>query len=192
MALEGPKMASGVSAVSIVGSLLPAVAVPLIVGLFYLDGLVVGKVTPPAALFVAYVAVSTPDRWSLAALSAACVAASTLGQWTLYRGFNGERPTILGLRRRFGVLDRLPRSIRRGVGERRMLLVSRNFSRFGGVGLAVTNSVPVVRGLMSIPAGMSRYPVGRFLAFSTVGNVAYVTLLVLVAKGLVTTVQFVP
>lgn len=182
----------GVVAGSIVTSLLPAVAIPLIVLLFYLDGLVVGKVAPPAALFVAYVAVSSPDRWPLVAISAACVAASTLGQWTLYRGFNDERPTVLGLRRRFGVLDRLPGSIHRTVGERRMQFVSSNFDRFGGFGLALTNSIPVVRSLMSIPAGLSRYPIWRFLLFSTVGNLGYVAFLVLVAKGIVTTVQFLP
>lgn len=185
-------MAPGIVAGSSVASLLPAVAIPLIVVLFYLDGMVVGKVAPPAALFVAYVAVSTPERWLLVATSAACVAASTLGQWTLYRGFNDDRPTILGLRRRFGVLDRLPRSIRRTVGERRMRFVSYSFDRFGGVGLAATNGVPVIRSLMSIPAGLSRYPIERFLLFSTVGNVAYLALLVLIAKGIVTTVRFLP
>lgn len=182
----------GVVAGSILRSLLPALALPLVVGLFYLDGMVVGKVAPPAALFVAYVAVYSPDRWLLIAISTVCVGASTLGQWTLYRGFNDERPTILGLRRRFGVLDRFPRSIRRTVGERRMRFVTHNFDRFGGVGLAVTNGIPVIRSLMSIPAGLSRYPVERFLLFSTVGNVGYLVLLVLVAKGIVTTVQFLP
>lgn len=185
-------MDPGVAAGSLVTSLLPAVVLPLIVVLFYLDGMVVGKVTPPAALFVAYVAVASPGRWFLVALSAVCVAASTLGQWTLYRGFNDDRPTILGLRQRFGVLDRFPRSVRRTVGEPRMRFVSRNFDRFGGIGLAVTNGVPVVRSLMTIPAGLSRYPIERFLLFSTVGNGCYLALLVLVAKGIVTTVRFVP
>lgn len=185
-------MVTGPGYASAIASLLPAIVVPLIVVLFYLDGMVVGKVAPPAALFVAFVAVTSPERWQLVALSVVGVAASTLGQWTLYRGFNEERPKILGLRRRFDVLDRLPHAIRRRVGERRMLLVSRNFDRFGGVGLAVTNSVPLVRSLMSIPAGLSRYPVGRFLLFSTIGNAAYVAFLVLVAKGLVTTVRFLP
>lgn len=185
-------MGLGVAAGSIVSSLLPAVVLPLIVVLFYLDGMVVGKVTPPAALFVAYVAVASPGRWMLAAFSAVCVAASTLGQWTLYRGFNDERPTILGLRRRFGVLERFPASVRRTVGERRMNFVSRTFDRFGGVGLAVANGVPVVRGLMTIPAGLSRYPVERFLLFSTIGNVVYLWLLVLVAKGIDITVRVIP
>lgn len=182
----------GVVAGSIFTSLLPAVVVPMIVVLFYLDGMIVGKVAPPAALFVAYVAVSSPDRWLLVAISGLCVAASTLGQWTLYRGFNDERRTILGLGRRFDAVDRLPRWIRRTVGERRMRFVSQNFDRFGGVGLALTNAIPVVRSLMSIPAGLSRYPIERFLLFSAVGNAGYLALLVLIAKGIVTTVQFLP
>ncbi len=182
----------GIDLVSVVLSLLPVVVVPLLLVLFYFDGMVVGKFTPPGALFVGYVAVLSPSGWSLLLVCAGSVVASTLGQWTLYRAFNEERPEFIGIRRRVPYLRRLPNYVRKRVGKRRMKFVTRTFQRFGGAGLCVTNAVPLVRCLMSIPAGLSRYPVGRFLLFSTVGNALYVLLLVAVAKGLVSTIRFLP
>lgn len=38
--------------------------------------------------------------------------------------------------------------------------------------------IPIVRSLISIPAGMSRMPMGRFLAYTTVGTVLWNTALV--------------
>lgn len=178
--------------VSALLSVLPIALIPVILLLFYFDGMVIGKFTPPGALFVAYVAVVTPSGPTLLAVGALGVIASTLGQWTLYRGFNEERPELLGIRRRVPYLQRLPVVVRRRVGKRRMRFVTRTFDRFGGVGLCLTNAIPGVRCLMSIPAGLSRYPVGRFLAFSTIGNVLYMVLLVGIARGLLGTVRFLP
>ena len=181
-----------VDVVSTVLSVLPVVLVPLILLLFYFDGMVIGKFTPPGALFVAYVAVVTPPERTLLIVAALGVVASTLGQWTLYRGFNEERPEFVGIRRRIPHLRRLPVVVRRRVGERRMRFVARTFDRYGGVGLCLTNAIPGVRCLMSIPAGLSRYPVGRFLVFSTIGNGLYMILLIAVARGLLGTVRFLP
>ncbi|WP_331233502.1 DedA family protein [Natronorarus salvus] len=175
-----------------VWSMLEAIGVPLILVLFYFDGMVVGKVTPPAALFVAYVALATPPTSVLVLLAAASVAASTLGQWTLYRGFNEESPEFFGIRRRVPYADRLPFVVRSGVGERRMAFVTRYFDRFGGAALCLTNAVPLVRNLMSIPAGLSHYPVGRFLLFSAAGNTLYLGALVAIAFGLLETARFLP
>ncbi len=66
------------------------------------------------------------------------------------------------------------------------------FDRFGGSALAVTNAVPGTRSLMGIPAGLSRYPVRRFLVLSTVGNALYVVLLTAIARGLVDLTGLVP
>ena len=166
-------------------ALVAAVGVPLFVALFYFDGMIIGKFTPPGALFVGYVVVVNPSGLMLFAVIGSCVAASTLGQWTLYRGFNEDRPEFFGIRRRVPYLDRVPFFVRAKVGERRMRFVTRTFDRFGGVGLCVTNVVPGIRSLMTIPAGLSKYPVSRFLVFTTVGNVLYMILLVAVARGLI-------
>ncbi len=166
-------------------SLVATLGVPLFVALFYFDGMIIGKFTPPGALFVGYVVVVNPSGLVLVAVIGLCAAASTLGQWTLYRGFNEDRPEFIGIRRRVPYLDRIPFFVRGKVGKRRMRFVNRTFDRFGGVGLCLTNTIPGVRCLMSIPAGLSKYPLGRFLVFATVGNVLYMFLLVAAARGLI-------
>ncbi len=165
--------------------LLQALAVPVVLALFYLDGMVIGKVTPPAALYVAYVVFVDPATSTLLAVAALSTVAATLGQFTLYRGFNEESPEFLGLRRRLPYVDRIPFVVRDRVGEGRMRLVERLFDRFGGVALAVTNAIPGIRSLMSVPAGLSKYPVRRFLVLSTVGNAIYLVALTAIARGLV-------
>ena len=160
-------------------------AVPLILLLFYLDGMVVGKITPPAALYVGYVVLVSPSTITLVAVGIAAVLASTLGQLTIYRGFNEESPEFVGIRRTVPYVDRIPRIVKRRVGDRRMEFVTRLFDRYGGIGIAMTNAIPGIRSLMAIPAGLSEYPAGRFVAFSIVGNVAYVIIVTAAAKGFV-------
>ncbi len=182
----------GIDLGPVFGPLLPTLAVPLLVLLFYFDGMVIGKFLPPAAFFVSYVALLRPSPATLLPVSVACVVASTLGQWTLYRGLNDESPEFFGIRRRVPYVDRVPLVVRGGIGERRMQVVDGLFDRFGGVALPVTNVIPGIRSLLTIPAGLSRYPVGRFLAFSFLGNVVYVALLIGVGLGFVEVAQLVP
>lgn len=164
---------------------LQALAVPAILLLFYLDGMVIGKFTPPATLYVAYVVLLEPTGQVLIVVAVLSTAAATLGQFTLYRGFNDESPEFFGLRRKLPYVDRIPLLVRERIGERRMRLVGNLFDRFGGTALAVTNVIPGIRSLMSIPAGLSRYSARRFVLFSSVGNVVYVTLLTAIGRGLV-------
>lgn len=171
--------------------ILEALAVPVILLFFYLDGMVLGKVTPPAAFYIAYVAFVSPEMSTLVVVAVMSVIASSLGQFTLYRGFNTESPEFIGIRRAVPYADRLPWIIRRRVGDKRMQVVTRLFERFGGFALAVTNTIPLIRSLMSIPAGMSRYSRTRFLVFSTIGNAVYLVFLTAVAEGIVDVAIFV-
>lgn len=173
-------------------SLLKALGVPVILLLFYLDGTLVGKFMPPATLYVAYVALSAPSNGVIALVAVASVVASTLGQFTIYRGFNEESPEFIGIRRTVPYVDRVPFVVKDRIGDRKMDLVGRLFDRFGGAGIIVTNLIPGVRCLMSIPAGLSAYPRGRFLAAATLGNVVYLLLLTGVARGIAGLARFAP
>lgn len=185
-------MFDGIDVGPLAGSMLPVLTVLLLLALFYFDGMVIGKFLPPAAFFVSYVAVLRPPLSVLLLVSLTCVVASTLGQWTLYRGLNEESPEFFGIRRRLPYVDRVPLIVRGGIGDRRMGTVTSVFDRFGGAALPIANVIPGIRSLLTIPAGLSRYPVGRFLAFSFLGNVAYVALLVGVGLGFVELSQYVP
>ena len=53
------------------------------------------------------------------------------------------------------------------------------FDRHGGVAVFLGRLVPMVRTLISIPAGLSEMPLGRFLAWSWLGTLIWTTLLAL-------------
>lgn len=53
------------------------------------------------------------------------------------------------------------------------------FDRHGGSAVLVGRCVPVVRSLVSIPAGVERMPLGRFLAYTTLGSAVYNGVLVM-------------
>lgn len=172
--------------------LLQTLAVPLILFLFYLDGMVIGKITPPAALYVVYVVLIAPSTTTLFVVAVLSVIAATLGQFTLYRGFNERSPEFVGIRRRVPYADRIPFVVHDRVGERRMRFINRLLDRFGGVAIAVTNVVPGVRSLMSIPAGLGQYPRRRFLFFSTLGNAIYLVFLTAIGRGILDIATYVP
>lgn len=170
--------------VDTVAELVLFVGLPLLAGLFYLEGLIVGKVLQPPAVFVTVVAITTPSWPTLAVLSAACTIAVVAGQWTTYRSFDTSSPNILGVRRRVPRLAVLPERAVARLGRRRFQLVDELFERYGGVGIFVTTFLPVVRGLMAVPAGLSSYPTRRFLVVSIVGNGLYFPTLIAVAFGI--------
>ncbi len=171
---------------------LRTLVVPLILLLFYLDGMVIGKITPPAALYVVYVVLVDPSTTVLFAVAVLSVIAATLGQFTLYRGFNERSPEFIGIRRTIPYVDRIPFLVHDRVGQRRMRFINRLLDRFGGIAITVTNIVPGIRSLMSIPAGLSQYPRRRFLFFSTLGNVIYLILLTAIGRGLLDLATYAP
>lgn len=164
-------------------AVVPALGAPLLFALFYAEGLIVGKLLQPPPVFVAYVAVTRPGTLWLALVCLGCLGAATLGQWTLYRGIEAT-----GQSRGFDrvpLLGESPARMRERVGERRFRVVARLFGRYGAAGIVFTNSLPVVRSLASIPAGLGSYPRGRFLLTAAAGNAVFLAGLVAVAYGVV-------
>lgn len=168
-----------------------AVGGPLLVVLFFFEGLFVGKILQPPIVFVGYVAAVAPEIHELVVLGVAAAAAATLGQWTLARGFDEDAPEAIGLRRRVPGLDRIPLIVQDRVGQRRLAIVDRYFDAYGGWALALSNLVPGVRGIMAVPAGLGSYPVGRFLLAAGVGNAAYLGVLSAAGVGVRGAARFV-
>lgn len=52
------------------------------------------------------------------------------------------------------------------------------FYRHGGPAVFFGRCVPVIRSLISIPAGMTNYPLGKFLALTTLGTLVWNTALI--------------
>ncbi len=92
----------------------------------------------------------------------AATAGSVLGAWALYAaGRFGGRPTVLRLRPLLRVdAERLTRA-------------EAWFARRGAWLVLGGRLVPGVRALVSIPAGMARMPLWRFLALTALGSAAW-------------------
>ncbi len=58
------------------------------------------------------------------------------------------------------------------------------FARHGGAAVLLGRMVPGVRAVISIPAGIAHMPVARFLLLSTIGSLAWTTLLVVAGHRL--------
>lgn len=56
------------------------------------------------------------------------------------------------------------------------------FNRHGNSAVFFGRFVPVVRSLISIPAGMANYPLGRFITFSTLGTLIWNTVLIFIGR----------
>jgi membrane protein DedA with SNARE-associated domain len=79
-------------------------------------------------------------------------------------------------------IDRLKRFARRHgrwltLAPDDVVQAERWFNRFGGVAVCVGRLIPAVRSIISVPAGVARMGLGRFLLWSTVGTTAWSGLL---------------
>ncbi len=176
MALEG--------IVDAVAGVVLVVGGPVLVALFVFEGLVVGKILQLPPVFVSVVALTRPSSLYLAGLIGACAGAVTLGQWILFRSLDPDATSDVAEWARSARLQALSTSGLERIGEDRLALVDRWFARFGALAVLVSTFLPLVRGTVAVPAGMSAYPQRRFLIVTLASNVAYFIVLAAIAFGL--------
>lgn len=105
--------------------------------------------------------------WSYWGAVAAGVIGNTAGSLVGYAiGARGGRP----------LLERYGRYVL--ISRHDLDLADRHFARWGDATVCVSRLLPIVRTFISIPAGVARMPLGRFVAFSLVGAIPWVMLLV--------------
>lgn len=186
-------MASGIDVLSILASILLTLGIPVLVVLFFLEGLILGKILRPGAVFILYLVVVRPSLPILVIVIALGAIATTLGETTMYLVFEENRSRFRGLPEWLSFIERAPALARTKIPSGQIEFMTRMFDRFGGTAVAVSNVVPGVRCLSSIPAGLSHYAVKRFVGFSLLGNLVYMSVLYAITRGLVEIVtRFVP
>lgn len=74
------------------------------------------------------------------------------------------------------------------IDEAKVQLAEEYFDRHGAVGTFFGRLVPAVRQLISIPAGLARMSLSRFLLFTTLGAGAWNTVLALIGRSLASVV----
>ncbi len=165
---------------------------PVLVVLYFLEGLMVGKLLHPSVLLILYLVVTEPGLLVTTAVAALCVVSATAGQLVLYQGFSDESGDRSWFDRTVPYLDRLPSVVRHRIGTKRMSFINRQFDRYGGKAICISNATPGFRGLMSAVAGLNGYSRHRFVFLSAIGNSIYMVILVAVANGLLEAVYFLP
>lgn len=158
-----------------------AIGGPVLVLVFFFEGMLIGKIVQPPVVFVGYVTAASPSAETLVLVAALCAATATVGQWLLYRGFADDGPDD---RRPIPYLDRLVAAGRVRLPDRHVDRFQRGFDAFGGLAILATNATPGLRGYMAVVAALSGYPRRRFLLAAGVGNCCYFLVLVAAAHGL--------
>lgn len=138
---------------------------------FVLEGAVVGKLLPTRALLIAVVVAAGTSLVDYAAVFVAAVLGATIGQLLLFLAVRRLEidPTTGG---------RIP------LETDHVDRATRWFDRWGPAAIAVTNSLPVARGSLTVPTAMGQLSTPRFTTYSVVGSSCYVGGLVAVAVGL--------
>lgn len=109
----------------------------------------------------------TGVAWSYWGAVAAGVAGNTLGSLvSYYVGRLGGRP----------LLERYGKYVL--ISQHDLAVADRWFARWGEATVFFSRMLPIVRTFISVPAGVARMPLWRFLAFSILGAVPWVMLLV--------------
>jgi membrane protein DedA with SNARE-associated domain len=104
------------------------------------------------------------DFWTTFAVAcAAGVIGSILSYWL---GSYGGRPILL----KYGKYIFF--------NERKFNMAERLFNKYGGIAVVIGRCLPGVRTFISFPAGVARYPMGRFIVFTIIGTIPWTLLLV--------------
>lgn len=134
--------------------------------LFVLEGAMLLVIAPSESLIpfaIALPLASTPAE--IALVIGVAVVGATAGQYALFRAAKrGGRDWVLN--RRWLPLD-----------ESRLDTAERWFDRRGPVVVLVSNSLPFVRGVFTVPAGLSEMDERTFVALSAVGSLSFQTIL---------------
>ena len=62
--------------------------------------------------------------------------------------------------------------------ERKFNMAETLFNKYGGIAVVIGRCLPGVRTFISFPAGVARYPMGRFILFTIIGTIPWTFLLV--------------
>jgi membrane protein DedA with SNARE-associated domain len=101
----------------------------------------------------------------------AATAGSVVGAWALY-----AIAAVFGQTRLHAFVNRYGRWF--GVDEKEILRAEQWFDRRADVAVLVGRCVPLIRSLVSLPAGLRRMPLGRFTVLTAIGSTVWNAVLI--------------
>ncbi len=142
---------------------LELIGLPVLFVIFVLKGALIGKPLSTTVFLPGYI-LATGASYAHAAVTVLVVTAGyMLGQLAIYGGIRQYGPSIGD---HFG-----PISVTQETNWDRR--ITRWFDRYGGPTIFVTNFVPWIRGLLTVPAATSGYPLGRYLFYMGSSTLCY-------------------
>jgi membrane protein DedA with SNARE-associated domain len=82
----------------------------------------------------------------------------------------------------YGRIELLDRNKFIHVNRRHLEWADRWFERHGSATVFFTRMLPIVRTFISLPAGVARMPLGRFIVFTLAGSIPWVLLLAIIGR----------
>lgn len=174
------------------GEIILEIGTPLLVALFFLEGLIIGKLLQPPVVFVGVVGITGPSISYFLGLMIACSIAATAGQAIIYRTVSPPKGEQKMPRVRVPYLNQFVQRVIRRVGRRWLRAVDAFFDRYGTTGVIIGTLVPGIRAVIAIPAGISSFPFRRFVAACLLGNILLFPILGGIAYGTIQAVDVTP
>ena len=82
----------------------------------------------------------------------------------------------------YGRIELLERNRVLHVNRRHLEWADRWFERHGSATVFFTRMLPIIRTFISLPAGVARMPLGRFVVFTLAGSIPWVLMLAIVGR----------
>lgn len=136
--------------------------VPFIGLVFFMEGLLVGKMLPTRIMLVVLVVTYAVQLRHVAFLFAVVAICSTIGQYVLFRELYGSENKVIE-----------SKWIR--VSEEKIKKAEEIFDRHGRSAIFFTNAMPIFRGYLTIPAAVEGMDSHRFIVYSFLGSLVYFT-----------------
>ena len=146
---------------------------PVLFLIFVSKGLLIGKIFPTSVFLPGYVILTGASRPMAAVIVVVTAIGYIIGQFVVFLGC-----------RKYGrsFLTRLP-YMSVSPDDERFDKFDAWFRVYGGISIFVTNFIPWIRGLVTIPAATSSYATVRYLFHTTASTLLYHAVYVVVALG---------
>lgn len=160
------------------------IGLPVLIGLFFLEGMIVGKLVQPPVLFVGVVAITGPSLVYVSAIAMLCTVAFVGGQMLIYRSADPRVESAIKMQDKIPYFRRVQRWIITRFGKHRLKIVDTIFNRYGTIGIIIGTFIPGIRAVIAVPAALSSYTQRRFVLAISVGHLLYFVLLGAIAYQL--------
>lgn len=158
---------------SLTVELLVNLGLPFLAVVFFLEGALIGKFLPTDFLLpvaVVLFATQTPHYFTLLLITAT---SSTAGQYWLFRRFKGR------------TVEEMHESDVIKLSEENIDRLFSSLDKRGLKAVFLSNMIPGVRGLMTVPAAIDGFRPQRFVTASAAGTVVFHSVLIAIGAGAV-------